>query len=238
MPALTTTPELVVFDIDGTLQDSFLWWPQVIRAGVRDFAAATGLRLDVPSDEMACSVVGMKDEGVWAPFLPPAEQHRWRELRALVLPMEVAVMHSGSSFLFPGVRELLLHLRALGVRTALASNCRSTYLQAVLEGQELGALTDWHFCLDSPGVTTKSDMLAAAFTAAGTKAAVMVGDREPDHLAAREHGVPFVWRQNPRCRIEDADAVWSGDPDELLAWLRVPPLSAGQAARQYPGARP
>jgi len=222
-------PELVIFDVDGTLQDTFLWWPDVIRAGVKRFAAQTGIGMAEPSYDLACSVVGMRDEGVWAPFLPDGEKHRWRDLRAVVLPMEVAVMRSGQSFLFAGVPELLRALRRLGAKTALASNCRSTYMAAVREGQGLEVLTDWQFCLDSPGVSSKADMLACAFAAANTKHAVMVGDRENDQGAAQAHGIPFIWRRNQRCTISDADAVWEGGVGELLSILGFP---------EYPGRAP
>jgi FMN phosphatase YigB (HAD superfamily) len=40
----------------------------------------------------------------------------------------------------------------------------------------------------------------------------MVGDREPDHEAARALGWPFVWRRNDRCRIDDVEFVWNGTP--------------------------
>jgi phosphoglycolate phosphatase-like HAD superfamily hydrolase len=62
-------------------------------------------------------------------------------------------------------------------------------------------------------------MLRAAVRAAGTERAVMVGDREPDLEAAAAAGLPFVWRANDRCSIATADAVWRGDPGEMLGIL-------------------
>lgn len=217
-------PELVVFDVDGTLHDTFRWWAPVLRAGLQRFAAARRMHIPLPDDATAEAVVGMKDAGVWAPFLPEGHKDLWPELRATVLPMEVEEVSRGVDYLFPGVRDLLLHLRALGVKTALASNCRTTYMRAMQDGQGLRALTDWQFCLDSQGVRHKTDMLAHARAAAGAQRVVMVGDREPDRDAARELGWPFVWRANARCRIDDADLVWSGEPDQLLAALRLPRL--------------
>ena len=223
-------PDLVIFDVDGTLHDTFRWWAPVIRRGVQRFAEQEGIAIELPDTKTAEAVVGMKDAGVWAPFLPDEHKHRWNDLRSVVLPMEVDEVSSGTDYLFAGVRELLPHLRAIGVKVALASNCRSVYMGAMQDGQGLRALSDWQFCLDSPGVETKTDMLRLAREAAGAERIVMVGDREPDHEAALAHGWPFIWRANDRCRIEAADWIWDGDPQ---AFLRV--LGLGPMASPVPG---
>jgi phosphoglycolate phosphatase-like HAD superfamily hydrolase len=212
-------PELVVFDVDGTLHDTFRWWSKVIRAGLQRFAAQHGLAIPMPSDAEAEVVVGMRDAGVWAPFLPEPHKHRWQELRSVVLPIEVETVTSGVDYLFEGVRPMLVHLRRIGVKVALASNCRSTYMAAIQRGQGLAALSDWQFCLDSNGVKTKTDMLRLARAAAGAERVVMVGDREPDHEAAQALGWPFAWRKNTRCDLNTADFVWNGEPDHLLGGL-------------------
>ena len=220
-----TPPELLIFDVDGTLNGIELWWPDLIRKGLRRFADAMGLVLSEPDDRAALAVVGEKNEGVWSPFLPAAQQHRWDELRAMVLPMEIEVLCSGVSYLYPGSRKLLEHLRGQGVALALASNCSAEYMGAIAHGQGLAQLTDWQFCLDSPGVATKADMLRHAMAAAGTSRAVMVGDGPSDHRAAMAAGVPFIWRANDWCRIDDADGIWAGDPDGLVTLLGLPRIS-------------
>jgi phosphoglycolate phosphatase-like HAD superfamily hydrolase len=212
-------PELVVFDVDGTLHDTFCWWANVIRAGLQRFAEQHGLAIPMPTDAQAEAVVGMRDAGVWAPFLPEPHKHRWLELRSVVLPIEVETVTSGVDYLFAGVRPMLEHLRRIGVKVALASNCRSTYMGAIQRGQGLRALSDWQFCLDSTGVQSKTDMLRLAREAAAADRVVMVGDREPDHEAALALGWPFVWRKNTRCDLATADFVWNGDPDHLLGGL-------------------
>jgi phosphoglycolate phosphatase-like HAD superfamily hydrolase len=124
-------PDLVVFDVDGTLHDTFAWWAPVIRDGLRRFAEQEGIDLVMPSDEEAEAVVGMRDAGVWSPFLPEEHKERWQDLRSVVVPLEVAEITRGVDYLFPGVRELLPHLRSCGVKVALASNCRTQYMTAV-----------------------------------------------------------------------------------------------------------
>ena len=225
MTGIGNAPDLVIFDVDGTLHDTFRWWGPVIRRGVAEFAQREGLDLDDPTDREAWAVVGMAGDGVWAPFLPPDQRHRWRDLRAHVLPMEIDEITRGTYYLFPGVRELLAKLRELRVKIALASNCHQEYMDAMSRGQGLGELSDWQFNLDSPGVADKTDMLRQAVASTGAERAVMVGDREPDRDAARALGLPFLWRRNDICRIEDADGTWDGDPAELLDLLGLPELS-------------
>lgn len=214
--------DLLIFDVDGTLHDAFAWWAPVIRRGLAAFAIQEGMSIEEPSVALAESVVGMKDNGVWDPFLPDGEKHRWQDLRSVVLPMELDELRSGTDYLFAGVRPLLAHLRKIGVPIALASNCHGEYMAAMCEGQGLGEASDYQFCLDSEGVGDKTDMLRLAVEATGASRPVMVGDREPDLRAAREAGIPFVWRVNERCDIEDLDARWYGEPDELLGLVGLP----------------
>jgi phosphoglycolate phosphatase len=220
-------PDLVIFDVDGTLHNTFAWWAPVIRAGVARFAEQNGMEIELPNVREAEAVVGMKDAGVWAPFLPEGHKDRWFDLRSVVLPMEVEEVSRGVDYLFAGIRLMLPHLREIGVKVALASNCRTEYMDAMMNGQGLKALSDWQFCLDSPGVESKTDMLARAQEVSGAQKVVMVGDREPDHEAALAHGWPFVWRRNDRCSIDTADWAWDGDANRFLAALDLTPMGTG-----------
>lgn len=218
-------PDLIIFDVDGTLHDTFTWWAPVIRAGIERFAEQAGIEIALPTVREAEAVVGMKDAGVWAPFLPEGHKDRWNDLRSVVLPMEVDELSRGVDYLFAGIRQLLPHLRSIDVKVALASNCRSTYMTAMMEGQGLRELSDWQYCLDSPGVASKSDMLRIAREVASADKVVMVGDREPDHEAAVANAMPFIWRHNDRCSIKSADWAWGGDTNEFLTKLGLPPLA-------------
>jgi phosphoglycolate phosphatase-like HAD superfamily hydrolase len=209
-------PELVVFDVDGTLQDTLAWWPEVARAGVSKLAEQIGVDLPPPDLETAWEVVGLPDSGVWTGLLPGELHDRWPELRDVTVPLEVEVLRSGRDCLFPGTAELLRWLREHGVRITLASNCGQTYFDAVLEGQGLGRLVDDAFCLDSPGISSKTEMVRAAIARAEPGLHVLVGDRESDREAAVANGIAFVHRVGFHDRgALPADA--SADSSEQLA---------------------
>ena len=219
-------PALVVFDVDGTLQNTMAWWPDCAARGVRDFGERIGVELPLPSRELAASVVGLADEDVWSSLLPHEHRARWRDLRDLVVPIECEILRSGDDFLFAGTRELLEELCEAGSRIALASNCRAQYFAAVLEGQGLGAYVDEAWCLDSPDVETKTCMLRNALASAGlpASAAVMVGDRDSDQRAAAGLGLRFVLRcgfHEPSDLPADAHASTQAEILEVLAGLET-----------------
>src|SRR5687767_9503410 len=127
-------PRLVVFDVDGTLHDTFRWWPGVLRRGLTAFAAARGFAVQLPDDTAACSVIGKRDAEVWSPFLPEEHKDSWPDLRAAVVPLECEQLRGSTDYLYPGIRAMLGRLRRAGVATAIASNCRRMYFAAVCEG--------------------------------------------------------------------------------------------------------
>ena len=213
-------PRLVIFDVDGTLQDSLRWWAGVARAGVAALAQRLAIPIPTPGDELACSVVGKPDPEIWICLLPEALAPHWALLRDCIIPLETEVLFGGEDYLFPGTRELLTGLRREGVKIALASNCRQQYFDAVLDGQGLRAYVDKPYCLDSEGVRDKSDMLGRALVEFGTRDAIMVGDRENDAIAAKKHGLPFVLRTGYLSRDELVADAYAANQAEIGAAIR------------------
>ncbi len=212
-------PRLVIFDIDGTLTDTGVWWPPLARRGVAALAAELGEALPAPEDDQANSLLGLARDDLWAGLLPESARDHWKRLRALTLPMEGEVLREGTDHTFPGTRELLSYLRQNGVAIALASNCGTEYLEGVLEGQRIGELVDRAWCAESPGIGCKADMVAAALTEFETRDAVLVGDREGDCRAAQAHALPFILRTGWHGEGDlPAEAV-ARSQEEIGLWL-------------------
>lgn len=168
---------LVIFDLDGTLEDSR---PEIF-ASYR--YAASSLGLPVPSDETLshhlCGALPDNVRELFGPGRRDAESLYRQYWRA----------HGGEARLFPGVREALLSLSAdcgLAAATMKLQPIAEETLRAAgilpLFGGVRGA--------DAEGRVTKADMIRSLIH--GYEKAVMVGDCAQDMRAAEAAGVPFV----------------------------------------------
>jgi phosphoglycolate phosphatase len=180
-----TRPQLVIFDLDGTLTDS----AQGIVSSFRHALGEVGA--DIPDGDLASHLVG------------PPMQHT---LRAMGLGEDADTAFAAyradystrgwaMNSLFDGISQLLADLRAAGVRLAVATSKAEPTAQRILAHFGL----DEHFeviagaSLD--GVrATKTEVMAHALAQLEPlpERVVMVGDRAHDVEGAAAHGIATV----------------------------------------------
>lgn len=180
-----TCPQLVIFDLDGTLTDS----AHGIVSSFRHALAQIGA--PVPDGDLAGRVVG-----------PP--MHHTLQTMGLGDRADAAIAAYRADYtsrgwsmnsLFDGIPELLADLRAAGVRLAVATSKAEPTARRILE----------HFGLDShfeviAGASmdgtraTKADVVAHALAQLGPlpERVLMIGDRMHDVEGAAEHGIGTV----------------------------------------------
>lgn len=184
--------DAVVFDLDGTLVATDRFWVEAARTGARRALAELGIERELPSGAEWMSLVGLPlAEGFELLFPDLAPEARAHLLRRCVEEEERA-LRGGQAALLPGVPEVLGDLAGRGLKLGIASNCGRDYLRTMLV--ELG-LERWvreARCLDSPGMRSKTAMVGDLLATFGTRAAVMVGDRQGDRDAAWSNGLPHV----------------------------------------------
>lgn len=178
-------PQLVLFDLDGTLTDS----AQGVVASFRHALTAVGA--DVPDGDLAALVVG------------PPMHHTLRELGLGDRVLEAIAAYRADytsrgwamNTLFDGIAEVLADLRAAGVRLAVATSKAEPTAYRIL--QHFGI--DGHFeviagaSLDGTRAA-KADVVAHALAQLEPlpERVVMVGDRAHDVEGAAEHGIATV----------------------------------------------
>jgi len=177
-------PQLVIFDLDGTLTDS----AQGIVSSFRHALSEIGA--EIPGGDLAGRIVG------------PPMHHTLREMGLDDPDTAIAVYRADYSTRgwainspFDGIPELLADLRAAGVRLAVATSKAEPTARRILEHFGLDGHFDVIAGASLDGVrATKAEVMAHALAqlAPLPERVVMVGDRAHDVEGAAAHDIGTV----------------------------------------------
>ncbi len=187
------TPELVLFDLDGTLVDS-----------VPDLAYSIDLtlrELDMPlhGEEKIRTWVGRgADKLVKAALTGEMDGEPDKTLfeKAFTLFSEIYIQNTSKrSQLYPGAREAMDHLKNRGCKLGCVTNKRERFTRAVLES--FGLLDDFDIVVSGDTLSRKKPepdqlLYAAEQTGVPVKNCLMVGDSINDLKAARSADMPIL----------------------------------------------
>ncbi len=184
--------DAVLFDLDGTLVQSFEAWVPALRRAYALAGDEVGRKLRLPSLSDLTRTIGVDAErGLRdaSPELSAADLGVL--LRHFRSERDALVMHRGMAWM-PGAREAAKAFREGGARLGIASYCGRSTLDSCMVEMGLGELFESGRSADSAGCANKGDMLADLLLEFGTRSAVMVGDRHGDIEAAHAVGLPAV----------------------------------------------
>ncbi|BBZ43536.1 hypothetical protein MPRM_08170 [Mycobacterium parmense] len=181
---VTGPPQLVIFDLDGTLTDS-------AEGIVASFLHALGhIGAPVPEGDLVARIVGPPMDDTFRAMLDEDAEQAIAAFRA-----EYGSRGWAMNTLFDGIEQLLADLRGAGVRLAVATSKLEQTARRILA----------HFGLDgyfeviagaSPDGSrkTKEEVLAHALAALRPlpERVLMVGDRSHDVHGAAAHGIDTV----------------------------------------------
>lgn len=221
------SPRVVLLDIDGTLVDSndahaHAWVAAFAEAGHEVPFERVRPLIGMGSDQLLPRVLGVEKDS------PEGERlgDRWAEIfKERFLP---------SLRPFPDARELLLRMRADGLRLVAASSAREDQLGALLDLAGVADLIEEQTSSsDAERSKPEPDIVRAALDRVGLPAAeaVMIGDTPYDAEAAGKAGVGLIALRCGGWGDTDFDGVLAvyDAPADLLAHYDESPL--GGAAR-------
>ena len=204
----------VIFDIDGTLVDSFSVYRKVFNEGIADYNIEP-----VPGhllDNWLRKGKGLKEilEAVYPPGTDGSIIDACKErIKGLFRQVEEEEIKS-----FPGVEELFGHLESQGVKIGIATGRVSTAEDEWRRFTRLGLSRFVDAIVTSHEVSSRKpapDVLLACARRLDVPigACLAVGDTESDILAAKRAGAIAAYVHTGE---EDAEAVANAGPDIIL----------------------
>lgn len=183
---MTDSPRIdtLLLDVDGTIIDStyhhaVAWFRAFGAHGVDVELWRVHKAIGMGGDKLPAHVAGQAVEDE----LGDALRQRWEEEYE---PMRSAVR------LLPGARQVIDDAKALGLKVALASSGKQSYVDGVLEmlpGVELDAVTTSD---DADASKPDPDILGIALERSGGRHALVIGDTTWDAEAAGRLGAPMI----------------------------------------------
>jgi phosphoglycolate phosphatase len=214
-------PWLAIFDLDGTLADSFPWFLGAMPAVADRFGFR---RVAGPEEREALRGLGPRE------VLRRLEVPRWRLPAIARHVRRLKAEGAGAVPLFPGVPAMLRALSEAGVALALATSDSEANARVTLGAENAALIRHWGCGAPLLG---KTRTLRRVLRAGGVapEDAVFVGDEVRDAEAARAVGVAFaavVWGYGApeALRAQGPAFVFGGVAEIALGLLRPRPRYA------------
>jgi phosphoglycolate phosphatase len=180
---VTNMNKLVIFDLDGTLNQTRLYAVEAVRRALAELGVFHF------TDEDICAQFGARPADYVRLYLPDGDEILHQRFLSLESSYEDKLMKENGRA-FDGARESMEQLRSAGYRLAICSNSSERYIRLVLTTIGLIDLVDEIQPL-LPGML-KTQTLDLLLQRVKPEKAVMVGDRVFDQEAARENKIPFI----------------------------------------------
>jgi phosphoglycolate phosphatase len=219
----------LLFDLDGVLADS----QATITRCIQQAFVANGHA--EPSDEAVLAIIGPPTRIGFGQLLgvEPDDPSVEPCVTAYRERYDVALRETPT---FPGVREAIEDL-GRDLRLGVATSKPEHYAHQVLQAIGLDDAFEVVVGPELTGIQGKDEMVATALERLGDAAPClgMVGDRRPDMVAARKHGlyaIGVLWGFGSEAELTTAGAqVLVREPAELVAVVREAQAAARRASR-------
>lgn len=197
---------LAIFDLDGTLVDSFPWFLR----HVNDIADRYGFRRIAPDDVESLRRTGSReiltrlDVPLWK--LPLIARHM-RQLKT---------KHAHEIALFPGAGEMLSALKESGVRLAMVSSDSEANVRQQLGDENAALFSDFNCGASLFGKAAKFRKVVKR-AGVDPRSVIAIGDEVRDLEAARAAGIAFgavTWG------YAAAEALRAGSPEMVFERMK------------------
>jgi HAD superfamily hydrolase (TIGR01549 family) len=208
----------LIFDIDGTLVDSFEVYRGVFNKGIADYSVEEVPR-DVLRDLLAKNL--SLREILQKAFPSPIDDATYETCREKILRLYREAELEGVKS-FPGTEELFRYLQGMGIKIGIATGRMSTVEDEWIRFARLGLHTFISTIVTSREVEHRKPAPDVIIECARrldvpTKQCVVVGDTKSDIIAARMAGAIAVAVTTGH---EDEEVLQKAEPDIVLQSIK------------------
>ena len=215
-------PKLVLFDLDGTLADTFKDLLEALNLAL----AEHGYGNAEPSRIRELVSQGAREMSRAAlPFGSPDIDSVHQRLLA-IYERDVAIRTT----LFEGIEQVLDALDRLGIRYGVVTNKQARFSEPLIDNLRLRSRLS---CLVSGDTAQRAKphadplVLAAKLCSVATTQCVYIGDAHNDVIAARAANMPVAVATYGYIGVDDEPQSWNADaliahPFDLHGWLQLP----------------
>ena len=211
--------DVLLFDLDGTLTD-----PKPGIVGAIRFALDR-LGVECPGDDVLATFIGPPLRGTFAKLLNTAEVSRIEEAMGFYR-QRFASTGLYENRVYDGVPAMLEQARAAAADMFVATSKPAVYAERIVNYFGLGRHFQKIYGAELDGrFDDKAALLAYLLASEGVsvEAAVMIGDRSADVLAAKANGlrsIGVLWGYGSEQELADAGADYCFEtPSDLMAHL-------------------
>lgn len=215
-------PQLVLFDLDGTLADTF----KDLLAALNLALAEHGYKNAEPSRIRALVSQGAREMSRAALPCGSVDIDSVHQRLLAIYERDVAIRTT----LFEGIEQVLNALDRGGIRYGVVTNKQARFSESLIDNLQLRARLS---CLVSGDTTQRAkphaDPLLLAAKLCGVTAAqcVYIGDAQNDVIAARAANMPVAVATYGYIGVDDEPQSWNADaliaqPSDLHGWLQLP----------------
>ncbi len=187
-----TSPQAIIFDMDGTLFET-----DTLLVGVHERIFQT-LRDEqlymkpTPPVEKLLGCLGMLLQDIWKQVMPDSTLAARERADELMLQYELEGLEAGEGSLYPHVESTLRKLHERGIKLFVASNGLEHYVKGVARHKGIAPLFDGLYSAGEYETVSKVDLVNRLLKDHKLESAWMVGDRSSDVEAGKENGLTVI----------------------------------------------
>ncbi len=200
---------MLIFDLDGTLVDTSSIFIPAVYQTLSYFPQVL-----TPSEEAIQKTFGLPDDLLWETLMPDTPA-KVRQLACTFLSELLEKEMFKVNVLLPYAFDVLDQLHKRGHTLTTASNCGTSYLNAVLDSQHIRRFFAAPLCLGMVDGICKADILVQHLKGAAKNEVYMIGDRHSDIEAAHLCDIPAVG-----CKFGFGDDAELQDAEYVISSLQ------------------